>query len=259
LSEERARKPARYRWAGRDRPAEPVSSAPGRSGEPVQLTVAGEDLRPSVLGGLWWEAERTLIVSDLHLEKGSSYARRGIYLPPYDSRETLARLERLVARTEPTRIIALGDSFHDRHGADRLSADDRASLIALAKGREWVWILGNHDPEPPKDLPGEAMEALALGALVFRHEPSEMPAPGEIAGHLHPVASIRGRGRRVRRRCFMSDGTRVIMPAFGAYTGGLCALDPAYAPYFGRFHAWMMGERRVYPVAAKSLVPDVRW
>lgn len=221
------------------------------------LLVEDETLRPDVSGALYWPREETLIVADLHLEKGSAFAARGQFLPPYDTAATLRRLDEACARLSPKRVIALGDSFHDRAAEERLSAPDHATLARRIAAQEWVWVLGNHDPQPPKSLGGLVAEEIAIGALTFRHEPIEAPASGEIAGHLHPVASIRARGRRLRRRCFATDGARLVMPAFGAYAGGLDVLDAAFAPVFrGGFDVWMMGQAGVYRFAHAHLVPD---
>ena len=206
-------------------------------------------------GALWWADERLLCVADLHLEKGSSFARRGQMLPPYDTGETLARLRLLVDRLQPRTVVALGDSFHDNDGAHRLSPKDRASLGRLQAGRDWMWIAGNHDSALPCGLTGQRLDALSLGPLTFRHEPATGPADGEIAGHLHPAARVVGRGKSVRRRCFAGDGYRLILPAFGAYAGGLDVRDPAFAGLFRKasFRAFVLGDAGVYPVGARAL------
>ena len=208
------------------------------------------------MGALYWPEHGLLAVADLHLEKGSSFAARGLLLPPYDSAATLERLTRLTAHYAPRAVIAMGDSFHDRGGPARLSADDRASLRALQRGRDWLWLTGNHDPEPAANIGGSFQETFALGALTFRHLPTG--ADGEIAGHLHPVARVTHRGRCVSRRCFAADATRLVMPAFGAYTGGLNIRGAAFADLFGTlsFTAHMLGEDRLYAFAAKRCLPD---
>jgi len=218
------------------------------------LSVASVPLVPLVEGALWWPEERTLVVADLHLEKGSSFARRGQMLPPYDTMATLQRLGGTLARLSPSRVIALGDSFHDRAGGDRLNEADRASLRAMTAATEWIWIAGNHDPDPPRDLGGRATRELSIGPLTFRHEPQPGSRTGEIAGHLHPSARIVGRGRSIRRRCFAADGQRLILPAFGALAGGLNVLDAAFRPLFdGRaFHAWVLGDT-VHAIAGQRL------
>jgi DNA ligase-associated metallophosphoesterase len=215
--------------------------------------VNGERLVLDCAGALWWPAERTLVFSDIHFEKGSSLARWGTLLPPYDTRTTLRRMAALVDRYQPRRVIALGDSFHDRGAAERLDDQDRAVLLAQVRRVEWIWIEGNHDPEPPAWLGGTVSQEIAIGGLVFRHEPSATRQPGEIAGHLHPCATVTLRGHGLRRRCFASDATRLVMPAFGAYAGGLDVGDEAIACLFGdAFAAYMLGGRRVYAVAARG-------
>ncbi|MBX3490223.1 ligase-associated DNA damage response endonuclease PdeM [Parvibaculum sp.] len=222
------------------------------------LTVCGQafDLTPE--GAAFLAAERLLVAADLHLEKGSSYAARGIALPPYDTRATLVRLENLIARFRPRVVVALGDSFHDARADSRMAPKDAAHLARLTRSCDWIWISGNHDPAPPPQFGGEIMEQFRLGPLTFRHEPQAAPATGEIAGHLHPCAAVRVRGRRLRRRCYTSDGTRMVLPAFGAYAGGLNVLDRAFDDLLPGldFHAWMMGGRTVVPVAARRLEAD---
>ena len=179
-------------------------------------------------------------------------------LPPYDTATTLARLARLVERYAPRLMVALGDNFHDDHGPLRMSSGDRAALKALQLGRDWIWIAGNHDPNPSDGIGGRFADVLAFGPLTFRHEPSEQASDGEIAGHLHPVARVAQRGRAVSRRCFASDGRRLIMPAFGAYAGGLNVRDRAISGLFGTlaFTAHMLGERRLFAIAAERCLPD---
>jgi DNA ligase-associated metallophosphoesterase len=228
---------------------------PVPASEPCLVGVFGVVLEAFPEGALWWDHERLLVVSDLHLEKGSAFARRGRLLPPYDTTETLLRLSDLIARLAPKTVVALGDSFHDDGGPARMSPRDRVTLAALQVGRDWVWVAGNHDREPPAGLAGDHVEALALGPLTLRHEPRPAPAQGEVAGHLHPCARVIGRGRSVRRPCFAGDGYRLILPAFGAYAGGLDVLDRAFTGLFAAatFRAYMLGDERVYPVGRKAL------
>jgi DNA ligase-associated metallophosphoesterase len=208
-------------------------------------------------GALYWPEEGALIVSDLHLEKGSSFAARGVLLPPYDTAATLARLAHVVARYAPRLVIALGDSFHDGEGPARIAETDRATLAALQRGREWLWVAGNHDPAPARGVGGRGAAMLALGALVFRHEPTAEAHDGEVAGHLHPVARVAVRGRAIGRRCFASDGRRLVMPAFGAYAGGLNVRHRAFAPLFGSaFTAHLLGERRLYAFTGVRCLSD---
>lgn len=222
------------------------------------VTVAGVTLVADPAGALFWPDERLLLVADLHLEKGSALAARGVLLPPYDTAATLARLARLIERYVPRLMIALGDSFHDGGGPLRMAGADRGLLKALQQGRDWVWIAGNHDPDRADGIGGQFADSLALGALTFRHEPSEHAAAGEIAGHLHPVARVAQRGRALSRRCFAGDGKRLVMPAFGAYAGGLNVRDRAIIGLFGTlsFAVHMLGERRLYAVTAERCLPD---
>jgi DNA ligase-associated metallophosphoesterase len=243
------------RKARRAAPKEPVAVAPVRTSASFELAGVGLEAQPE--GGLWIAQMRTLVVSDLHLEKGSSFAVRGQLIPPYDTRTTLKRLTNLMTRLEPEIVVSLGDSFHDRGGPFRMSPTDRDALHALANGVDWVWIEGNHDPELPAALGGRAMAELRLGSLTLRHEPTCARVDGEIAGHLHPCARITGRGRSVRARCFATDGSRLVMPAFGAYAGGLNVRDAAFAPIFPQAPTILALSRgRVYPVSARRLLPD---
>jgi DNA ligase-associated metallophosphoesterase len=216
----------------------------------ADMTVSGISFIADLSGALYWADERLLVVSDLHLEKGSSFAMRGVLLPPHDTTETLARLDAVIARYQPRAVIALGDSFHDREAHDRLSAAHRATLARLQTGRDWIWIVGNHDPDLPRNLGGSIASDVGIGPVVFRHEPTG--AAGEIAGHLHPKARVSRRGRSVERRCFASDGERAIMPAFGAYTGGLSIRDLAFAAIFKslEFTAHVLGDNRMHAIAA---------
>ena len=228
----------------------------------TNVEVAGAAFVGDPAGALYWPEQGLLAVADLHLEKGSSFAARGVLLPPYDTAATLSRLTRLIARYAPRLVVALGDSFHDRDGPARIADTDRATLRALQRGREWIWIAGNHDPEPAPDIGGSFCEVLACDPIVFRHAPEVSDVDGEydgeIAGHLHPVARVAQRGRTTSRRCFAGDGRRLVMPAFGAYTGGLNVRDAAFADVFGTlaFTAHMLGERRLYAIAARRCLAD---
>lgn len=208
--------------------------------------VAGERLMLDPAGVLHWPARRLLCVADLHLEKGSAFAARGRLLPPYDTRETLQRLFPLLRRYRPQRAVFLGDSFHDDGGVARMGATERAALVQALAGMEAVWVAGNHDPAPPEGLPGLAVAEWQDGPLVFRHVP-QARAAGEVAGHLHPKAMAPTRAGGVVRPCFVSDGRRVLLPAFGAFTGGLDAGDPAIAGLFPRgARVFLLGAARLY-------------
>ena len=200
----------------------------------VQAQVAGVAvlLRPS--GALWIEAAGMLIAADLHLEKGSAYAAKGQLLPPYDTGDTLRRLAAEVEALGPRTVVLLGDTLHDGRAEARMAAQDEQRLGALAASRTLLWIVGNHDADGPKQLPGEVADELSVDGLILRHEPQGGPQVGEAAGHLHPCARVVARGKGVRRRCFVTDGQRVILPAFGAYAGGLNVRDVAFKGLFAR-------------------------
>jgi hypothetical protein len=237
--------------------ASPAAPRTDRATSECAFAVAGVDLVADPAGALYWPEQRLLAVADLHLEKGSSFAACGVLLPPYDTAATLARLAGLIDRYAPQVMVALGDSFHDGRGPGRLADTDRATLKHLQRGRDWIWIAGNHDPDPAEGIGGRFLATLVLGALTFRHQPSEA-SRGEIAGHLHPIARVARRGRAVSRRCFACDGDQLVMPAFGAYAGGLNVRGRAFTQVFSAltFTAHMLGERRVYAVAAKHCLPD---
>ena len=214
----------------------------------LSVRVAGEACVLRCSGAMWVPAYGALIVADLHLEKGSAFAVRGQMLPPYDSRATLDRLEAEIEDLAPGRVILLGDSFHDTRAVPRMAADDRARLDRLAAGRDWLWLEGNHDREALKReilkrdaetvgrLPGRIVGDMTLGALRLTHEPEPLSPHddrhGEVAGHLHPAARVAAYGRGVRRPCFVTDGHRIVLPAFGVFTGGLNVRDPAIADLF---------------------------
>ncbi|MFC4166586.1 ligase-associated DNA damage response endonuclease PdeM [Teichococcus aestuarii] len=214
------------------------------------MHLAGERLALDPAGALFWPAQQLLVLSDLHLEKGSHFAARGQLVPPYDTRETLARLAALLRRYSPAHLVFLGDSFHDAAGAARLHATDRATLLHLLAGRRVSWVLGNHDPLPPEALPGEAVEELSLGPLLFRHEGQPGARPGEVSGHFHPRAAMPTRCGPVERPCFLADARRLLMPAFGAYTGGLSITAPPVAALFPRGgRAFLLGKERLFSFA----------
>ncbi|HLY57820.1 MAG TPA: ligase-associated DNA damage response endonuclease PdeM [Stellaceae bacterium] len=212
----------------------------------TRLTLGGAELVADPVGALWWPDERMLLVADLHLEKGTSFARRGTLLPPWDTRATLDRLDAALTRYGPEVVVALGDSFHDREARARLGAEDAARLAALTARCDWRFLAGNHDP-------GGTEEAFEHRGIVFRHEAAPGAAP-EVSGHYHPKATIRVHGRAVACRCFVTDGRRLIMPAFGAYAGGLDVRDPAIADWFpDGFTAWLAGTRRLTAVPSSLL------
>ncbi|UZF95356.1 ligase-associated DNA damage response endonuclease PdeM [Bosea sp. NBC_00550] len=212
---------------------------------------------PDISGTLWLPEERTLVVADLHLEKGSAYAARGVMLPPYDSTATLAALTAAILRLQPRCVIALGDSFHDRQAEERLAPQSLASLRLLQQGRDWLWITGNHDPSISARVGGESAGAIALSGVTLRHEPNPTETGYEIAGHLHPAAKVRMRGRGLRRRCFALSPRRCVMPALGAYAGGLNLRDAAFRPLFREgLSAHLLGDGRLFRIDPRLLLPD---
>ncbi len=213
----------------------------------LEFSLAGEALLADISGALYWPTAKTLAVADLHLEKGSSFAANGQLLPPYDSRATLGRLAEAIEHHRPARVICLGDSFHDMDAPDRLGTEERGMLTAMADGREWVWLAGNHDPGP-------RLDEFRAGPLLFRHEAAEASEPGEISGHFHPKARLGVRGRGVGGRCFATDGGRLIMPAFGAYAGGLDVTDKAIAGLLASpFQVLVMGREKLHALSSAQL------
>ncbi|MGO1120821.1 ligase-associated DNA damage response endonuclease PdeM [Rhodovibrionaceae bacterium A322] len=239
----------------------PLLQPQSHTGQEARLRVNGAELVADPSGVAWWPERRCLFVADLHLEKGSALAGRGLLLPPYDSRTTLKRLQQVIDRLQPETVICLGDSFHDQDAARRLDPDDQQQLVALVSARQWVWIAGNHDPLPPGDLGGQVSEELVMGPLVLRHEALPLhpvtgvsQSAGELSGHFHPKAAVKLRARRYSGKCFISDGQRLILPSFGAYTGGLDVLDPAISGLFPKgFSVVLLGRDKVYAFPKKAL------
>jgi DNA ligase-associated metallophosphoesterase len=221
----------------------------------TRLNGAAVTLRAS--GALWIEDQRMLVVADLHLEKGSAYAMRGQMLPPYDTRETLRRLQAEVMATLPDRLVLLGDTFHDRKSEDRLARDDAQTLRSLAGATRLIWVIGNHDADGPRALPGDVEDEIGVAGLILRHEPLPGSQIGEIAGHLHPCARVVASRGSVRRRCFVTDGSRMVVPAFGAYAGGLNIRDEAFAGLFSQAPlCGALGADRVHAVGWRSVAGD---
>ena len=218
------------------------------------LRFAGHNFEPLPSGALFWHAQQTLLVADLHLEKMSSFARRGQMLPPYDTGMTLARLEADIRRTGALRVVSLGDSFHRDEGTTTLSEMDRARLDTMTDIAEWLWLSGNHDPKP-HELGGRCLPMLELDGLTLSHHPAR-GTPGLMAGHLHPAAHIHIQGRSTRRPCFVHDNRLMILPAYGASTGSINILSPAFVGlfHFPQLEVVMLGKDRVYPVSPKRLV-----
>ena len=192
----------------------------------VRFSFAGHELMALPQGALFWPARRALLVADLHLEKASWFARLGQMLPPYDSIATLADLTALAASTRAQEIWCLGDSFHDRHGCDRLPERAREMLTALTSTLRWTWITGNHDPGFADHCGGDILGEAQVDGLILRHEADAADPRPELSGHFHPKLRITQRGRQVSRRCFVATQRKLILPAFGALTGGLDAGHP---------------------------------
>ncbi|MCW3474406.1 ligase-associated DNA damage response endonuclease PdeM [Limobrevibacterium gyesilva] len=217
---------------------------------PAPVHLAGERLMLDPEGALFWPAQRLLAVADLHFEKGSAAATSGSLLPPWDTRATLDRMAGLLRRYRPDTVVALGDSFHDAKGATRLLPQDQARLAAMTKAAAFVWVLGNHDPTPPEGIGGTSAEEWRVGPLVFRHQATPGRVLGELCGHHHPKAHIPTRGTVVTRPCFVFDGRRLMLPALGAYTGGLDVRAPAIAGLFPRGgRVFLLGRDRLFSFA----------
>jgi len=216
------------------------------------LPLMGERIEPRGSGALWLAAARMLVVSDLHLGKAERNARRGGgFWPPYENIETLARLTAEIAALDPACVVALGDSFDDDACADQLDDETRARIEALVAERRWIWVTGNHDPAP-SGLGGDSADVVTLGSLTLRHI-AEAGVRGEISGHYHPKARLRIRGRSIARKCFLASDERVVMPAFGAFTGGLDVSDEVFAPLFDRHATAILTGTRVAAIPLATL------
>jgi DNA ligase-associated metallophosphoesterase len=200
----------------------------------VRFSFSGVELAVVGAGALYWPARNALLVADLHLEKASWFARGGQMLPPYDSIATLTELAALQAATQASEIWCLGDSFHDKAGCERLGPEARERLITLTHATRWTWITGNHDAGMIDHCGGAIAEEAVIDGLVLRHEADPADMRPELSGHFHPKLRLRFRGRHVARRCFVASGTKLILPAFGALTGGMDADDPAIVRIVGR-------------------------
>ena len=219
-----------------------------------RIVLSGVEFIPDLSGALYAPEFRALLVADLHLEKGTSLARRGVHLPPYDTRESLLQLRAAIAEAKPSRLIFLGDSFHDNHARERIDAADLALLRSITASAETTWITGNHDPAPPDDVGGTIVTEMALGPVTLRHEPKVLASgESEIAGHLHPAAAVHARGHRIRCRCFIANERRMIMPAFGSYTGALSVRSEAFTGLFDDFHVWMIGGKAIHRFPASQV------
>ena len=225
----------------------------------IEIEIAGVAFTADLSGALWHAPAQTLIVADLHFEKASRFAARGQFLPPYDTAVTLAKLQAAIAQYEPDRLICLGDSFHDVKALDRMAERDHRVIDDLARRLDLVWISGNHDPAMPESLPGQRAETITIDHITLRHEPKAGAAPVmEICGHLHPAARVATAKGSLRRRCFAADGQRLVMPAFGALTGGLNVRDAAFFAVFENrpIEAYVLGRQAVYRIGDRHLFAD---
>ena len=205
-----------------------------------------------ISGALFWPEKQTVIFSDLHLEKGSWFAKQNVFLPPYDTLDTLNRVEKVVNYFKPSRVISLGDSFHDDTWMERISKEQIAKILNLTNNYEWFWIQGNHDPCGVPSLGGINLSDYLDPPLTFRHEAKRETTDGEVSGHFHPKAKIKLNRKSFSDRCFISDERRVILPAFGSLTGGLNVMDKAISSFFrDDFKVFLLGSKvRQFPKTA---------
>tara|TARA_B100000519_G_scaffold198693_2_gene208621 strand:- start:619 stop:1326 length:708 start_codon:yes stop_codon:yes gene_type:complete len=219
-----------------------------------QIQFQGETLHCHLSGALVWPSAETVIVSDLHLEKGSALAQHGILLPPYDSRDSLNNLAAVLKNFPASRVICLGDSFHDQSAFERLGIEETSLIQQMTSFRDWVWIAGNHDPDPPSHLGGQVSMEFALGPITFRHIAKLQANVGEVSGHYHPKARVFVRGQHLSAPCFITDGHKLILPAFGAYTGGLDVTDPAIDAHFkDGYNVHLLGQQKVFSFPKSAL------
>ena len=222
------------------------------------LILAGAVVTPLASGALWWDEKRLLAVGDLHLGRAERTAREGgSLLPPYETQDTLDRLDALIGQHHPQTIVLLGDSFDDMHAARDLSAEVTSRVLHMAAGRRLIWVAGNHDPGPV-DLPGTHQLELTVGPLIFRHAAAQDSAPGEISAHYHPKTHFWVKGTRISRPCFLADMRRMILPAFGTYTGGLDVRDPAFNALFGADAMALLTGQRISALPRAAILHQAR-
>jgi len=238
------------------KPLMPSSMRPHGLSRQHTIVLGGLAFTPDMSGALYCASEKLLLVADLHLEQGASLARRGLHVPPYDTLATLAMLEQVLANTCAERLILLGDSFHDSVAHEAVRQSDAERLRHITRSVETIWISGNHDPKAHDTLGGTCVDEMQFGAIALRHVPARLKEHElEIAGHLHPGATIVQRGSHIRTKCFAGDNRRIILPAFGSYTGALNVLSGAYAGLFNEGHAqaWMIGKSAIHCFPWKRL------
>jgi uncharacterized protein len=220
------------------------------------ISLGGMHFVPDMSGALFLPDEKLLLVADLHLEQGASLARRGVHVPPYDTTVTLAMLENVLLATDTKRLVLLGDSFHDAVAHNEVLPNDAERLRAITAKIDTIWIAGNHDPSTHENLGGVCVEELALGDVTLRHIPAHLKSGEmEIAGHLHPGATLEQRGTHIRTKCFVGDDRRIILPAFGSYTGALNVRSAAFAGllHIEKAKAWMISKTAIHAFPFKRL------
>jgi uncharacterized protein len=213
------------------------------------IALGGLSFTPDMSGALYCADEKLLLIADLHLEQGASLARRGLHVPPYDTAVTLAMLEQVLANTGARRLILLGDSFHDSVAHDAVDESDAVRLRQITTQVETIWISGNHDPRAHDGLGGTCVDEMAFAGITLRHIPAHLSdGEMEIAGHLHPGAAIEQRGQHIRTKCFVGDDRRIILPAFGSYTGAVNVRSAAFRGLFNeeKTQSWMIGKTAMH-------------
>jgi uncharacterized protein len=233
-----------------------LSTRPCGLSKEHRIALDGLEMIPDLSGALYVPELKSLLVADLHLEKGSNMARRGVHLPPYDTRASLEQLNLVIANTIPRQLIFLGDSFHDDDARARIATADLDAVRQITERIDTIWITGNHDPHPPQDIGGRIVDEVVLGSIALRHEPKALGRHElEIAGHLHPGAVVVQRSRHIRCKCFIGSTQRLIMPAFGSFTGALSISAPPFKNLFAPkdFHVWMLGDKAIYKFAASRV------
>lgn len=218
------------------------------------MSLHGAELTLDPSGAAWWAERATLLVADLHLGRGPSTARASQLLPPHDRHSTVGRLALVLRRYRPDRVIVLGSGLDDGEAAPRMTAEDAALIERLVSEHEWMWIVGNPESMPAPRLGGALLTELALEPLILRHKPEAGHVAGEVCGYFHPMAAVRVRGRRLSGRSFVTDGERLVLPAFGSHAGGTDALDPAIRELFERqVRVYLIGRDGIYLYAAERL------
>ena len=234
----------------------PSSTRPWGLSKQHCIALNGLDLVPDLSGALYAPEFKTLLIADLHLEKASNMAKRGVHLPPYDTRASLTQLEAVITQIRPAQLIFLGDSFHDDGARERIAEEDLARLRAITERADTIWITGNHDPHPPTDIGGRIADAVVLAGVTLRHEPKQLISEEfEIAGHLHPGGAVSQRGKRIHCKCFIGNASRLIMPAFGSFAGSLSISAAPFRDLFQErdFQVWMLGQRAIYNFPARRV------